>query len=50
MKVEHVRDYVVERLPYALNPRSIAVVGASRYTTKVGYKVLEGLNNWGYQG
>ena len=33
MKVEHVRDYVVERLPYALNPRSIAVVGASRYTT-----------------
>ena len=50
MKVEHVRDYVVERLPYALNPRSIAVVGASRYTTKVGYKVIEGLKNWGYQG
>ena len=50
MKVEHVRDYVVERLPYALNPKSIAVVGASRYTTKVGYKVIEGLKNWGYKG
>ena len=50
MKVEHVRDYVVDRLPYALNPRSIAVVGASRYKTKVGYKVIEGLRNWGYKG
>lgn len=50
MKVEHVRDYVVEKLPYALNPSSIAVVGASRYNTKVGYKVIEGLNNWGYKG
>lgn len=50
MKVEHVRDYVVEKLPYALNPKSIAVVGASRYTSKVGYKVIEGLKNWGYQG
>ena len=50
MKVEHVRDYVVEKLPYALNPKSIAVVGASRYDTKVGYKVIEGLKNWGYKG
>lgn len=50
MKVEHVREYVVEKLPYALNPRSIAVVGASRYSTKVGYKVIEGLRSWGYQG
>lgn len=50
MKVEHVRDYVVDALPYALNPRSIAVVGASRYTTKVGYKVIEGLQHWGYKG
>lgn len=50
MRVEHVRDYVVDRLQYAFNPRSIAVVGASRYPTKVGYKVIEGLETWGYKG
>ncbi len=50
MEVEHVRDYVVDRLQYALNPKSIAVVGASRYPSKVGYKVIEGLENWGYKG
>lgn len=50
MKVEHVRDYVVDNLQYALNPKSIAVVGASRYDTKVGYKVIEGLRDWGYTG
>ena len=50
MKVLHVRDYVVKRLQYALNPKSIAVVGASRYETKVGYKVIEGLRAWGYKG
>jgi len=50
MKIEHVRDYVVDNLQYALSPKSIAVVGASRYTTKVGYKVIEGLKNWGYTG
>ncbi|GAA0077927.1 hypothetical protein UT300005_23050 [Clostridium sp. CTA-5] len=50
MKVEFTREYVVNNLKYALNPKSIAVVGASRYNTKVGYKVIEGLNNWGYKG
>ena len=50
MKVLHVRDYVVNRVQYALNPKSIAVVGASRYETKVGYKVIEGLREWGYKG
>lgn len=50
MKVDEARDYVVENLKYALNPKSIAVVGASRYSTKVGYKVIEGLKNWGYKG
>ena len=34
MKVERAREYVIENLQYALNPRSIAVVGASRYPTK----------------
>lgn len=50
MEVKHARSYVVDKLKYALNPKSIAVVGASRYDTKVGYKVIEGLNNWGYKG
>ena len=50
MIVSEARDYVVENLKYALNPSSIAVVGASRYSTKVGYKVIEGLKTWGYKG
>lgn len=50
MKVERAREYVVDNLQYALNPRSIAVVGASRYPTKVGYKVIEELRRWGYKG
>ena len=50
MKVERAREYVIENLQYALNPRSIAVVGASRYPTKVGYKVIEELRRWGYKG
>ncbi len=50
MKVDHVRDYVVQSLGYALNPRSIAVVGASQNPTKVGHKVVEELRDWGYQG
>ncbi|ONI40502.1 acetyl-CoA synthetase [Candidatus Epulonipiscium fishelsonii] len=50
MVISKARDYVVDNLKYALSPRSIAVVGASRYSTKVGYKVIEGLYNWGYQG
>lgn len=50
MKVERAREYVIDNLQYALNPRSIAVVGASRYPTKVGYKVIEELRRWGYKG
>lgn len=50
MKVARAREYVVDNLQYALNPRSIAVVGASRYPTKVGYKVIEELRRWGYKG
>ena len=43
MIVKHPREYVVDKLQYALNPKTIAVVGASRYSTKVGYKVVDGL-------
>lgn len=50
MHVDSARPYVVEKLKYALNPRSIAVVGASRYPTKVGYKVVSELLEWGYKG
>ena len=50
MKISEARPYVVERLKYALNPRSIAVVGASRYPTKVGNKVVAELMEWGYGG
>jgi acyl-CoA synthetase (NDP forming) len=50
MKIDAPRKYVVDNLKYALNPSSIAVVGASRYANKVGYKVIEGLEEWGYKG
>lgn len=50
MKILEARDYVINNLKYALNPSSIAVVGASRYPTKVGYKVVYELMKWGYKG
>lgn len=50
MKLDKPRQYVLDNLKYALNPASIAVVGASRYPVKVGYKVIEGLREWGYKG
>lgn len=50
MKIQRVRDYVVDNLHYALNPQSIAVIGASRCPNKVGHKVIDGLNKWGYKG
>ncbi len=50
MKINEARPYVVKNLPYALNPRSIAVVGASRYKSKVGNKVVYELQKWGYKG
>ena len=50
MKIEKARPYVVKNLKYALNPSSIAVVGASRYPTKVGNKVIYELVKWGYKG
>ncbi len=50
MRIEAPRPYVIENLKYALNPSSVAVIGASRRPTKVGYKVIEGLVKWGYRG
>ena len=50
MKIEAPRPYVIQNLKYALNPSSVAVIGASRNPNKVGYKVIEGLLKWGYRG
>jgi len=50
VRIDAPRPYVIENLKYALNPSSVAVVGASRRPTKVGYKVIEGLIKWGYRG
>jgi acyl-CoA synthetase (NDP forming) len=50
MKTDSIRPYVVDKLRYALDPRSIAVVGAARYPEKVGYKIIQGLKDWKYQG
>ena len=50
MRIDKARDYVVDNLQDALNPSSIAVVGASRYPSKVGNKVVAELLEWGYTG
>ncbi len=50
MKIDAPRPYVIDSLKYALNPSSVAVIGASRHPTKVGYKVIEGLVKWGFRG
>ena len=50
MEVKEARQYVVDRLEYAFKPDSIAVIGASRNETKVGFKVIQGLRKCGYEG
>ena len=50
MEVKEARQYVVDRLEYAFKPRTIAVIGASRNETKVGFKVIQGLRRGGYEG
>jgi len=50
MIVKEARPYVIDNLKYALNPSSIAVVGASRYPSKVGNAVIRELLEWGYAG
>ena len=39
MIVKHPREYVVDKLQYALNPKTIAVVSQPLFY-KVGYKLL----------
>ena len=50
MRIERARPYVVKALHAALNPRSIAVVGASRNPNKVGYQVCKELMDWHFKG
>ncbi|MBR0373169.1 MAG: CoA-binding protein [Mogibacterium sp.] len=50
MEVKEARQYVIDRLEYAFKPRSVAVIGASRNETKVGFKVIQGLRRSGYEG
>lgn len=50
MKIDRARPYVVSALSKALNPKSIAVVGASRNPGKVGYQVIKELMDWNYKG
>ncbi len=41
---------VDERLKALLNPRSIAIIGASRQPGKIGYEILRNLKEYGYKG
>ena len=50
MKIPKIRAYVLDGLKYAFNPKSIAVVGASRSPTKVGWNVIKKLREDGYKG
>ena len=37
-------------IQYLFKPRGIAVIGASRDSTKIGYKILDNILSGGYQG
>lgn len=50
LRIPGIRDYVVNKLNYILNPRSIAVVGASRSPSKIGHQVVRNLLDSGYKG
>ncbi len=50
MKIPEIRDYVIEKLDRIFNPRSVAVVGASRHPGKIGNQVLKNLIDGGFKG
>jgi len=50
MKIPKIRDYVIENLRYILNPRSVAVIGASRNPQKIGYQIVKNLLDSGFLG
>lgn len=50
MRIPGIRDYVIEKLENMLNPRTVAVVGASRNPEKIGYQIVRNLLESGYKG
>ena len=50
MEIPKVRPYVLDGLKCAFNPKSIAVIGASRHSAKVGWNILSKLMEDGYEG
>ncbi|MHA1616852.1 MAG: acetate--CoA ligase family protein [Candidatus Njordarchaeales archaeon] len=50
MKIPEIREYVIEKLEYIFNPRSVAVIGASRTPGKIGHEVVKNLLEGGYKG
>ena len=50
MRIPGIRDYVIEKLRYILNPRSVAVIGASRHPGKIGYQIVQNLIESGFPG
>lgn len=50
MRIPGIRDYVIEKLQCILNPRSIAVIGASRDPNKIGHQIVKNLIESGYKG
>lgn len=50
MRIPKIREYVIEKLDRIFNPRSVAVIGASRHPGKIGYQVLKNIIDGGYSG
>ncbi len=50
MRIPGIRDYVIEKLENMLNPKSVAVVGASRNPEKIGHQIVRNLLESGYKG
>lgn len=50
MKIDEARKYVVNSLGKAFRPRTLAVIGASHNKEKVGYKVVQALQESDYAG
>ncbi|MEX0567854.1 MAG: acetate--CoA ligase family protein [Candidatus Njordarchaeota archaeon] len=50
MRIPKIREYVIEKLDKVFNPKSVAVIGASRHPGKIGYQVLKNIIDGGYDG
>ncbi len=50
LKIPGIREYVLDRLDAILNPKSVAVVGASRKEGKIGHTVVKNLIQGGFKG